>query len=304
MSTYSNNLRIELIANGDQAGTWGTTTNTNLGTIIEDSIAGYATVSVTSAAQAFTALDGAADEARNAMIRLTTTTGAAFSVYAPPASKQYIIWNDTSYAATIYNSTAPNTTTPAGVGFTIPAGRKMALWSNGTVFYVQNDHIIGNVVGDVTGNVTGNLTGNVTGNVTGDLTGNVTGNADTATLAAEATTLVADAVVPTPVLTGAKETRVAMAANNIDLETGNFFTKTITTTTTFTVSNVPAANTVASFILELTNGGSAAITWWANVRWPSGVAPTLSLSGRDILGFYTYDNGANWNGIFLARNMA
>lgn len=135
MSTYSNNLRIELIANGDQAGTWGTTTNTNLGTIIEDSIAGYATVSVTSTDQALTALDGAADEARNAMIRLTTTTGAAFSVYAPPASKQYIIWNDTSYAATIYNSTAPNTTTAAGTGITIAAGDKVIVFSDGTDFY-------------------------------------------------------------------------------------------------------------------------------------------------------------------------
>ena len=42
-------LRLTLIANGDEAGTWGATTNTNLGTILEDAIAGYAAVSVTSA---------------------------------------------------------------------------------------------------------------------------------------------------------------------------------------------------------------------------------------------------------------
>ena len=63
-------LRLTLIANGDEAGTWGATTNTNLGTILEDAIAGYAAVSVTSAAQAFTIVDGAYDQARFAELGL------------------------------------------------------------------------------------------------------------------------------------------------------------------------------------------------------------------------------------------
>ena len=71
-STYSPSLRIELIGAGEQAGTWNTTTNSNLGTIIESAIAGYVAVSVTAAAQALTANDGVADEARNAVIALTT----------------------------------------------------------------------------------------------------------------------------------------------------------------------------------------------------------------------------------------
>ena len=37
-STYSPNLRLELIANGEQSGTWGNTTNTNLGTLLEQAI--------------------------------------------------------------------------------------------------------------------------------------------------------------------------------------------------------------------------------------------------------------------------
>jgi hypothetical protein len=134
-STFSPDLRIELIGAGDQAGTWGTTTNTNLGTIIESAIAGYATVSVTSANQAFTALDGAADQARNATIALTTTTTANFAVYAPPASKQYVIYNTTAYTATVYNSTVLNNTTAAGVGIVVPAGGKVLVFSDGTNFY-------------------------------------------------------------------------------------------------------------------------------------------------------------------------
>lgn len=166
-------LRLTLIATGAEAGTWGTTTNTNLGTILEDSIAGYAAISATSASQAFTIVDGAYDQARLAMIRLTTTTGANFAVYAPPVSKQYVIQNGSSYTATIYNSTVAGNTTAAGAGVAIPAGKTMTVWSNGTDFLVQNSHVIGTVVGNVTGNVTGDLTGNVTGNVAGTLTGTI-----------------------------------------------------------------------------------------------------------------------------------
>jgi hypothetical protein len=176
MSTYSPSLRIELITTGDQAGTWGNTTNTNLGSLIESSICGYTSVSVVSANQAFTALNGAPDEARHQTIALTTTTTANFNVYAPPAEKVYTIYNASAYTATIYNSTVIGNTTAAGAGVAIPAGKTMTVWSDGTNFAVQNSHIIGTVAG----NVTGNLTGNVTGNVTGNLDGNLTAAAPTA----------------------------------------------------------------------------------------------------------------------------
>lgn len=139
MSTYSPSLRITLITTGDQAGTWGNTTNTNLGTLIEDSIAGYETVSVTSANQAFTAIDGAADQARNMILNLTTTTTAAFAVYAPPQSKLYVISNASAYTATIYNSTVLGNTTAAGTGVAIAAGKKVIVYTDGTNFSTINN---------------------------------------------------------------------------------------------------------------------------------------------------------------------
>lgn len=140
MSTYSPSLRIELITTGDQAGTWGTTTNTNLGTLIESGICGYVSVSITAADQALTALNGVADESRHMVLALTTTTTAAFNVFAPPAEKVYVIYNASVYAATIYNSTVIGNTTPAGAGVTIPAGKVMTVWSDGTNFAPQNTH--------------------------------------------------------------------------------------------------------------------------------------------------------------------
>lgn len=196
-STYSPDLRIELIANGEQSGTWGATTNTNLGTIIEDAIAGLASVSVISANQAFTALNGAADQARCAAISLTTTTGANFAVYAPPVPKLYVVKNASSYTATVYCSTVIGNTTAAGTGVAIPAGKSVLLRADGTNVVEQVDYVVGTFgVGgntalggtlSVTGTSTltgavsapAGVTGNLTGNVTGNLTGNVSAGAGT-----------------------------------------------------------------------------------------------------------------------------
>lgn len=146
-STYSPDLRIELIGTGDQAGVWGATTNNNLAYVVEQAVAGYISVAVASANQALTYINGgtvtAADnEAVHASLALTTSTGANFAVYAPPASKQYTIYNASSYTATIYNSTVIGNTTAAGTGVAIPAGKTMTVWSDGTNFTQQNTHLI------------------------------------------------------------------------------------------------------------------------------------------------------------------
>ena len=112
------------------------------------------------------------------------------------------------------------------------------------------------------------------------------------------------ATLVTPTGTGIKETQTAISASNIDLSAGNYFTKTISGTTTFTISNTASSGTVNSFILDLTNGGSATVTWWTGVKWAGGTAPTLTSSGRDVLGFFTEDGGTTWNGFVLGKAMA
>jgi|688.fasta_scaffold588456_2 hypothetical protein len=99
------------------------------------------------------------------------------------------------------------------------------------------------------------------------------------------------------------ESKITIYDNNIDLSLANYYTKTITSITTLTVSNVAANGAVSSFILDLSNGGSYAITWWNGVKWASGIAPSLTISGRDILGFFTYDGGLVWNGLVLAKDI-
>jgi hypothetical protein len=138
-STYSPSLRIELIGSGDQAGAWGTTTNGNLEYILDTAIAGYQAVTVTSTNQALTYVNGSSstaslNESIYAMLKFNSAA-AASAIYAPPASKQYIIWNNSGYTITIYNSTVIGNTTAAGTGVAIANGDKVMVWSDATNFY-------------------------------------------------------------------------------------------------------------------------------------------------------------------------
>lgn len=106
------------------------------------------------------------------------------------------------------------------------------------------------------------------------------------------------ATLEAPVIIGGKGAKVALAGTEIDVSTGDIFTKTISGTTTFTVTNVPAAGTVALLALELTNGGSATVNLWSGVTYAGGTPPTLTVSGRDVLVFYTHDGGTTWTCFF------
>ena len=102
---------------------------------------------------------------------------------------------------------------------------------------------------------------------------------------------------------GVVEKAVAVAAANIDLSAGSVFSKTITTATSLTVSNVPSNGSLCSFVLELTNPGAAVITWWSGACWAGGTAPELTVVGKDVLGFYTNDGGSNWLGFVLGKDI-
>jgi hypothetical protein len=100
------------------------------------------------------------------------------------------------------------------------------------------------------------------------------------------------------------ETSSALSSGTINLNSGNYFTYTVTGSITFAPSNLASSGSVNSFILDLTNGGAYTVTWWSNLKWAGGTAPTLSSSGRDVLGFFTENAGTTWNGFVLGKAMA
>lgn len=88
----------------------------------------------------------------------------------------------------------------------------------------------------------------------------------------------------------------------IDVSTADVFSVTVAAPITFSFTNPAPSGMVSSFILEITNGGAYAITW-PTVKWASAVVPSLTSSGKDVLGFYTYDGGTTWNGTFIAKDV-
>jgi len=105
-------------------------------------------------------------------------------------------------------------------------------------------------------------------------------------------------------MTALKETKVAMGAHNIDLSAGNYFTYTLSGAQTLTISNVASSGSVSAFVLEVTNGGSAALTFFSGVTWAAATAPTLTAAGVDTLAFFTTDGGTTWRGFVLGLGMA
>ena len=108
----------------------------------------------------------------------------------------------------------------------------------------------------------------------------------------------------TGAITAIRETQVSLGVSSaIDLSLGNLFTKSINSSTTLSVLNCLSSGTSNSFILELVNAGAFTITWFSGIKWADGLAPILTASGVDVLGFYSYDGGVTWKGLVLGNDM-
>jgi hypothetical protein len=110
---------------GEQAGNWGSTTNTNLGTLLEQAISGYTTQAVvTGTDTTITIPNGATGVARNMFIELTGTGGTSTNLIVPANKKLYFIYNNSTGAVTVKVS--------GQTGVSVPAAAKISLVSNGT----------------------------------------------------------------------------------------------------------------------------------------------------------------------------
>lgn len=134
-STYSTSLRLELIGSGEQSGTWGNTTNNNLGTLLEQSIAGVVNISVSSADIILTNYKGVSDQSRQAVLNVIGTTSAIRNIIAPLVPKTYIIKNGTTGGFGIVIKPT------SGTGVTIPNGGTSTVYCNGTNFLLVTGSI-------------------------------------------------------------------------------------------------------------------------------------------------------------------
>ena len=129
-SSYSTDLKLELMVTGENAGTWGTKTNTNLN-LLQQAIAGYQEVSIAGGAQttALVMSDATISNARNAVIKFTgTITGNQVVTIPDGIEKTYTLSNGTTGAFTVQVKTASGTGTTFS---TTDKGIKL-VYSNGT----------------------------------------------------------------------------------------------------------------------------------------------------------------------------
>jgi len=188
-STYSA-LKIELIGTGEQSGTWGTTTNNNLGNdALGEAITGSADVAFSSADVTVTLTDtNATQAARNLRLNLTGTTGGARSLILGSGcqiEKLYLVNNTCADAITVKNT--------SGTGIAVPAGKTMFVFNNGTNVVDATTHLTSLTLGSALPIASGGTGSTSTTYV--NLASNVTGTLPVANGGTGATTQTAYAVL-------------------------------------------------------------------------------------------------------------
>ena len=129
-STFSSNLKLELITTGEKSGTWGTITNTNLQQL-EQAASGYISIDVASSNQTLTISNGAVSNGKNLYLKLTGTLAANRTVTVPDTVERiYVVADATSRSTNNYTLTIK--TASEGTGQVLPVASTTLIYSDGT----------------------------------------------------------------------------------------------------------------------------------------------------------------------------
>lgn len=302
-STYSN-LKFELIATGEQSGAWGATTNTNIGTAVEQAIVGMATLVTgdftSNVATLSLSNTNALQNARALCLNITATLSAAGTINVPAIEKPYIIINNSSggYAVTVKVS--------GQTGVSVPNGKRTVLYNNGTDVGNQIDYFPSLTLG-------GSLTLGTPLAVSSGGTGGTSSTGSGAVVLATSPTLVTPTIgvatatsVNKVALTAPATAATLTIADGKTLTASNSLTLAGTDSTTMTFPSSSA--TVASINLAQTfaatqtlNGSSTTIAEIIkNAAEPITVSATAAAStvNFDLLTqsilYYTTSASGNW----------
>jgi hypothetical protein len=321
-STYSA-LKIQLMATGENSGTWGNVTNDNLGVAIEEAIAESADVTFSGSNVSITLSDtNASQEARNLRLNLTGTSVASTqALTVPDIEKPYIVNNGLTDDVEVKNST--------GANVTVPAGKTMWVYSTGAGVVdamTAGENLTGlnatNVSSGTLSNArtTASSSNSASTIVARDASGNFASNQITgvnvnASAAVNSVNVSASSEITSVGFMRGKfsDDVVALgntgAATTINLAAGTVFTATLTDNCTFTFANPNGtASTGSSFTLILTNDAtpSRSIVWPATVQYSDGAVParTETANAKDIWFFFTPDGGSVYYGSIPIKNLS
>lgn len=273
MASYTTSLRLVQPATGEFSGTWGTQVNNGLTALVDASVAGTATIVMTGADYTLSNNNGAADEARAAVLNLTGTPGAARNIIVPAVSKLYVVFNNTTggFAQTVKTS--------AGTGVSVPNGAAAYLRCDGTNVVAAVNYFGSLTLGSALPVASGG-----TGAAT--LTGVLKGNGTSAFTAATAgTDFVAPGTATTFTATqtfSGSTSALAMVLNDA--------AETTTISATAATGTINYDITTQSVLYYTTN---ASANWTTNFRASSGTSLNTALAtGQSVTVAFLVTQGA------------
>jgi hypothetical protein len=306
-STYSN-YKIELIGTGDQAGTWGTTTNNNFQYAIEQAIGGYATQALTTTSTTLSLTDtNALQNARALFLQFTGTPGSGATVVLPSIQKLYFIKNSiTTYDLIVKTSTATT--------ITVPNGKTACIYVNGTDVIGTSDYLPSLTTTTITASGTATIGGDfsVGGTSTGSTYSTYTKTSTKITVNGTGFPFVAGDSVYVA-LTGGDAPSGVYTVDSSPTPTATAFTATPvfgsfpTGTTGGTVNSVTRYNNTTTIQTPLSSFGSSGTTGQVLVSQGAGVPPAwstvTSVTGNwtvggnfAVTGTSTFTGAATFNG--------
>ena len=334
-STYTVNTGIELITNGEQSGTWGDTTNTNL-EIIDRLTNGVGDITITGTTHTLTTSDGALSDGQYKVLVFGGTPSGTNTVTISPndQEKLYFIVNNSGESIILTQGSGTTVTVATGATDIVyadggGAGANVASLGADLSGFLSASNNLSDLASAATALVNLGVTAtaaelNILDGVTATTAELNILDGVTAT-AAEVNyldiTLLGTSEASKAVTTDANgvtvfdggivedETTVTSTSNaaTINCRDGNVFTHVLTENVTYTFSNPPASGRAFGFTLKVVQDSTArTITWPASVDWAGGEAPTISAgSGEvDVFVFYTHDGGTTWYGFTAGAALA
>lgn len=312
MSSSFSDLKFELIATGEQSGSWGDTTNSNIGTAIEQAIVGMATLETGDFSSNVATLSltntTALQDARALCLNITATLSAAGTINVPAIEKPYIIINNSvgGYAVTVKVS--------GQTGVSVPNGKRTVVYNNGTDVGAQINYLPTLALGDVTGSIVGTtatqtLTGktitfadNTLTGVAGTgaansftakqtFTGSTTALAEVLTNAAEVVTVSATAATGTIAYYATTQSVLYYTTN----ASANWVVNLTGASTPVTLNTLLSTGQCITLVFMVTNGSTAyyntsvqvdGTTSGVTTKWANGTAP--SAGNANSIDVYTY----------------
>ena len=288
-STYSN-LKLQLMTTGENLATWGNVTNINLGTALEEAIVGSANVTFASANVTLTLSDtNTTQTARNLRLNLIGTTGGSTRNLTVPSIEKVYIVNNTCADSVLVK-------TAAGSGITVPTGKTMWVYGDGTDVVDATTHLTSLTLASALPVASGGTGGNTAANARSALSAAKSGtNTDITSLQPlaymiEGATISATASTGTINFDAVTQSVLYYTTNasgnwtvNIRGNSGTTLASLLSTGQSITVAFLSTNGAPAYYNISVQVDGT---TSGVTTRWQNGVAP--SSGNTSSIDVYTY----------------